>query len=558
MPGVLFLWCGLRFQGILSVILLVELAIGYRWAALRKIGLILNSFKSILKKHSLLATTVASLLPNIVGSIFNIWYNLTNIKPLLTEDQTTRFLTVVSYYNALVYPVLVTGVVLWLWSVRTTRAKLVQGLPVDAGELKRSQQKVINLPWSFAMIGCIGWFCCIPVFLYVMNSSSEPLHPHVRVHLPISFTIAGLIAVTQSLFVAEWCAVRLLYPTFFPDGGAAKTEGAYTLGLVGKGLIWAVAVVVCPVVSLLMLLVAPTEMIEFEWFAWFAAAVSAVSILFGLISAFAIWRLVTEPVDHLRKAAQRVGAGDLAARVDITRSDDFGPLIDEFNLMVSGLNEKQLIQETFGRHVGVQAAREIMAQGGELTGREKVISVMFVDLRNYTARSSNLEPAAVVTMLNLFMSEMVGIVESNNGMINKFLGDGFMALFGAAQATDRHADDAVQAGREMLIQMESVNRKLVLSAGDPELAIGIGIHTGPAIVGSIGSESRREYTAIGDTVNVASRIESLTKQLKTSLLFTNSTRDMLVGEHRMKEFLPQHVKGKTEPVQIFSVLDVPA
>ena len=513
------------------------------------------TLKERIKKRGLMVAIVAPLLPNLVGSVFNIWYNFSNIKPLLTENQMERFLDAVTIYNLIVYPVLVTGVAIWAKSIGRTRNKLLAGEAVWPDEMLRAQQKVINLPWGLVTISCIGWFLCIPVFLIVMYASAEPLHPHIKVHLPISFIVAGLIAVTQSLFVAEICSLRLLYPTFFPNGGAAETEGGYTLGLVGKGLIWALSAVVCPVISLLLLLLAPVETRDAEWFAWFswfAIAVAVVSISFGLISAVLIGRLVTEPVNHLREAAHRVGEGDFAARVEISRADDFGPLIDEFNNMVTGLSEKEVIQATFGRHVGEQAAREILAQDSQLGGKQKMISVMFVDLRNYTARASDLEPAEVVKMLNLFLSDMVEIVESQQGMVNKFLGDGFMALFGAGQFSEGHADAAVHTGKLMLAQMSEINQKLNLPS-DKELSIGIGIHSGPAIVGSIGSTRRLEYTAIGDTVNVASRIESVTKSVGEPMLFTDATRQLLENEWSIRELPAQTVKGKSTPIEIFAL-----
>ena len=506
---------------------------------------------SFFEKHALLTTIVAPLLPNVVGSIFNIWYNFSNIQPLLTENQLSRFVTVVSIYNAIIYPVLTFFYVWWVMSLRETQSRLLSGLPVEPEPLVRAQRKVINLPWGIATIACIGWFLCIPVFLIVMATSPEPLNPHVMIHLPISFTIAGLIAITQGLFVAELCSLRLLYPTFFPQGGATGIQGAYPLNLVQKGLIWALAAVVCPLVSLLMLFVAPVESRSAEWFSWFAIAVSAVAICFGLASAWLMGRLVTEPVKQLRSAAKRVAAGDLTTCVNITRADDFGPLIDEFNKMVTGLKEKAQLQETFGRHVGEQAAREILAQPSGPTGTQKVISVMFADIRNFTAGSSSMNPSEVVTMLNLFLSEMVEIVEQHRGMVNKFLGDGFMALFGAGQIDESHADDAVAAGLQMLEQMSVVNHKLK-QLGLMDIDMGIGIHTGPAIIGSIGSLKRLEYTAIGDTVNVASRIESLTKQVGVPLLISESTKNHLSNGSSCPELPSQYVKGKSEPIAIFA------
>jgi adenylate cyclase len=142
-------------------------------------------------------------------------------------------------------------------------------------------------------------------------------------------------------------------------------------------------------------------------------------------------------------------------------------------------------------------------------------TLLFLDLRGFTARAAQADPKTIVNFLNRFLQAMVEIVEKEHGgMVNKFLGDGFMAVFGAGSAATTHADDAVAAGCSMLRRLELFNADLV-SANEAPLGIGIGINTGRAIVGSIGSSERMEFTVIGNTVNVASRIEGLNKVLGT-------------------------------------------
>ena len=150
---------------------------------------------------------------------------------------------------------------------------------------------------------------------------------------------------------------------------------------------------------------------------------------------------------------------------------------------------------------------------------------------------------------------MVKVVEERHGgMVNKFLGDGFLALFGVGRTLAAHADAALEAGCEMLRSLAQLNEELELD-GERALAIGIGIHTGPAIVGSIGSPERLEYTAIGSTVNFAAKIERLTKVLKTPLLLSESTRAHLRSGLRFKQFPPQPVRGLDEPATVFSLAE---
>jgi adenylate cyclase len=502
-----------------------------------------------LERYAWAFTTFAPLLPNVLSSILNVWYNVTNIQPLLSPSQMTRFMTAVTIYNATIYPVLVFFYVRWMWSLRDSYKKLRAGDSVDPQRLEQDQRKVINSPWAIVVIGFIGWFLCIPVFLATLYTGAEPVHSHIAIHLPVSFLIAGMIAVAQSLFIAELCSLKLLHPAFFPNGGAADVKGGYSLTIARKGLIWAVSVVVCPVISLLLLIVAPQNV---DWIISFALTVSLIAIVFGLASAWLMAQLITEPVSQLRQAAQCVAKGDLDVEVNLSRADDFGPLIDEFNRMVTGLNEKKYLQETFGRHVGAVAAKEILSKESSQTGDERVITVMFADLRNFTVLGSRLQPQQVVRILNLFLTDMVEIIERHEGMVNKFLGDGLMALFGASGESQTHATNALAAAKEMASAIEAINNNPVLIDQHVSLEIGIGIHTGQAVVGSIGSPKRLEYTAIGDTVNVASRIESLTKPLCAPILISRSTLDTIEENVDASEFPPQLVKGKSQPIEVFA------
>jgi adenylate cyclase len=232
------------------------------------------------------------------------------------------------------------------------------------------------------------------------------------------------------------------------------------------------------------------------------------------------------------------------------RADEFGLLAAEFNGMIRELREKERLRRTFGLHVGQRAFEQILARDPGLSGVEQTITVMFVDIRSFTRRSETSSPAEMVGLLNEFFKVMVEIVEARHGgMIQKFLGDGFMALFGIGPDSEGHATSAVHAGEDMLRSLVNLNERLV-SMSVEALKIGIGIHTGPAIVGSIGSPDRLEYTAIGSTVNLASRIESLTKVVDEPLLLTSATKAELAHELKTRPFPSQIVRGVDEPVEI--------
>jgi len=314
---------------------------------------------------------------------------------------------------------------------------------------------------------------------------------------------------------------------------------------------WAVSASICPIGSLLLLIFAPASPgTNPQWFGLF---VGAVGIAFGLCSALLIGRSVAQPVDQLRAAAEAVTEGRLDVYVPLQRADEFGALIGEFNRMVKGLREKEKLRRTFGVHVGHKVAEQILARDAGVGGTEQEITVMFVDIRSFTARAANLKPHQAVGLLNEFLQAMVEVIEGEHGgMINKFLGDGFMALFGVDSDTQDHADKAMAAGRDLERRLERLNLELAQRREEP-IRIGIGINSGRAIVGSIGSPERMEFTVIGDTVNVASRIEGLNKTLDTTLLISKATRDTLQRPPSLRALTPQAVKGVEQPVEIFTL-----
>lgn len=507
---------------------------------------------SLKSTRPLLVTALAPVLPQLFGSAFNIWYNFSVVIPLLATDALRqRFFATCIAYNAIAYPVIT---IVWLcavWALGPVVRRLLAGGKVATPDLLKARCRTINLPWWGAFVSGSGWLLCVPVFLIALAAVPGPLPPMLLWHLPISFLVSGFIAITHTFFVTELTTHRVLFPILFSHERADQTPGAISLSLRGRGLLWAVSAGICPIGSLLLLSFAPPAPgTNPEWFAIF---VGTVGIAFGLCTALMIARLVAEPIDQLRLAAQAVAQGKFNVEVPMHRADEFGLLAAEFNHMISELRDKEQLRRTFGLHVGQRASEQILARDPGLSGVEQTITVMFVDIRSFTRRSEVCPPAEMVRLLNEFLKVMVEIVETQHGgMINKFLGDGFIALFGIGPDSPGHATAAVRAGAEMLRGLVSLNERLARSCGDP-LAIGVGIHTGPAIVGSIGSPDRLEFTAIGSTVNIASRIEGLTKTVGTPLLFTAATKRAVEGGIALREYPPQSVRGVDEPVAVYGL-----
>ncbi|MFL6515900.1 MAG: adenylate/guanylate cyclase domain-containing protein [Chthoniobacterales bacterium] len=502
------------------------------------------------KRLALVLTALAPLVPQILGSAFNIWYNAVIIQPMLTPiGLTGRFLATIVVYNVIVFPV---GIWLWLKRVHYFSKPfhlLRRGGTIEPESLAVLRRRLIHLPWYAAAISGLAWFLCIPVFLFSLLQVHGSLPTQLLWHLPISFCISGFISVTHTIFLVEIASHWGLFPVFFSGVRADLVPDVVTLSLRGRGILWAISASLCPIGSLLLLAFAPqTPGVSSAWFAVF---VGTIGIAFGLCTAVMISGLVARPIDQLRTAAESVSRGKLDISVPVSRPDEFGLLLGEFNNMIRGLKEKEKLRQTFGLHVGQRAAEQILKRDPGLSGVEEQITVMFVDIRSSTAQAAAMNPADVVEMLNDFFGATVRVVEEHGGMVNKYLGDGFMALFGAGDPDTQHADAAVTAGINILRALASLNESWE-KQGRASIRIGIGLHTGPAIVGSIGSPERLEFTAIGDTVNVASRIESLTKTVGRPLLLTAAVQASLSIDFPLESLPPQQVRGVSEPVKVYA------
>ena len=445
---------------------------------------------------------------------------------------------------------------LWLWQVLSLHAvwqRLGAGLPVDQAILVRARRRAIHLPWFAAIISIAAWLSGIPVFLLSLAQMSHSPPTALLWHLAISFCVSTLIVVTNTFFLVELTTQWLIFPALFRDARADLTPGVITLSLRGRGLLWAISASICPIVALLLLNFAPVS--SGSDALWFSLFVGGLGIASGLGTAVLVSRLVAKPIDDLRAAAQAVAQGQFDLQLPVTRADEFGLLLGEFNHMTRELKDKERLRETFGLHVGERAADQILARDPGLGGTEQEISVMFVDIRSFTTLAESHTPHETLEVLNEFLCVAVRVVEQDHGgMINKYLGDGFMALFGVgAEATTNHAQDAFEAGRGILREIALLNEKFFAQKRSP-LRIGIGIHTGAGdcrqhrIPGATRVHRHRR-----DRQSGGAESRALTKQAKTPLLLTAACCARLSERSELIELPPLEVRGLDEPVTVFAL-----
>jgi adenylate cyclase len=253
------------------------------------------------------------------------------------------------------------------------------------------------------------------------------------------------------------------------------------------------------------------------------------------------------PIHDLAAGSERVAAGDYTQRLPVVQDDDLGALAASFNRMQTGLAERQRLQGAFGTYVDPALAARLLEQGDDVfTGERREVTVMFVDIRDFTPFAEANSAEDTVARLNALFEIVVPAVVDAGGHVNKFLGDGALAVFGAPNDLSNHANQAVSAAGEILRRVDE------RFAG--AFRIGIGINTGLVIAGTIGGGGKLEFTLIGDTVNVAARVEQLTKTTGDALLITESCIDAMDSQPPGLIDRGSHaLKGKSAAVQVFTL-----
>jgi adenylate cyclase len=255
-------------------------------------------------------------------------------------------------------------------------------------------------------------------------------------------------------------------------------------------------------------------------------------------------RSVLSPVRELVDATQRVKSGDFSARVPVASGDEIGQLARSFNEMLTGLQERERLRAAFGSYVSPDVAERVMSEGELLEGEDVEVTILFVDIRDFTPLAERSTARETVTYLNDFFELVVPILERHRGQPNKFIGDGVMGVFGAPERLPDHASRALAAALELATAVDE--------RYDGSLQVGIGLNSGPVSAGSVGGGGRLEFTVIGDAVNVASRVEHLTRSTGDTILLTEATRALLDGDVELEPRGEIPLKGVSDPVTVYA------
>ena len=253
---------------------------------------------------------------------------------------------------------------------------------------------------------------------------------------------------------------------------------------------------------------------------------------------------ITRPLCALEDAMAEVREGQYDARVKVTTSDELGELADGFNRMSGGLSERERLREAFGTYLDRDVAEYILSEGVSPRGVEVDVSLLFCDVRDFTAFAARSQATEVVTCLNALFEAVVPVIERHGGHVDKFIGDGLLAVFGAPEPWPDHADRALAAAIEILEVTEA--------GGTGELRVGVGVNSGRVVAGAIGGAGRLNFSVIGDAVNVAARVEAATRMTGDGVLLTGATRERLTRDVPLASRGTAELRGRDEPIELFT------
>jgi adenylate cyclase len=284
------------------------------------------------------------------------------------------------------------------------------------------------------------------------------------------------------------------------------------------------------------------------------AGATILIILLGIAMAFALGKRIYEPIDQLVDATRAIGNGELSFRFKERRDDELGQLMNAFNDMADGMLEKSQVMDALSRYVSPGVAKEILANLNEveLSGKRIDGSVIFADIVGFTQIAERIRPEEIVSMLNTYFSLITRACELNHGMVDKYLGDGIMLVFGAPQPDENHRFNAINCALLMqrLVAQENVRRE---EQGLFPVKFRIGINSGTMLAGNMGSRERMEYTVVGDTVNLASRLCGISNSGQIVISRNMYLHPKVEGRVIAGEYQSIRLRGIREPVSTYLV-----
>jgi adenylate cyclase len=384
---------------------------------------------------------------------------------------------------------------------------------------------------------------------------------HVAPMVAMRALLIGLITASASFFLLDHMIQHRLAILLFPEGGLSRVKGVIKSRLAVRLIALIFTSVIVPFTAIILTL---------RGSAWILArglrpanvilermqTVVVVEAVIFVLTACALTGLMTVTLGlqfkSIRQVLRQVAQGRFDRKVVVTSNDEIGLAGDAINDMIKGLRERDLIKATFGKYVSEQVRDAILQGDIPLDGEHKEVTVLFADLRNFTPLVEATPPKEVVRIINGYFREMSEAIVQQGGLVLQFIGDEIEAVFGAPLPLEDHPRLAALAALDMRRRLVRLNQELA-GQGYPRLEHGVGIHSGQVLAANIGSPDRLSYALVGDTVNLASRLQGLCKDFDADILLSAVTAADLGPGFGLRQLPATLVKGKSEPVDILAL-----
>ena len=464
------------------------------------------------------------------------------------------------FYSLSAFVFAVAVLVLYELPIRQCLKKIHQQKTPSPDQLEKARRKLLNEPYFAISLTFFTWI--VPsIILAVVYINSNELS-QVTILVVLRTLLTGLAAVAASFFLLEYALQMFLAPVFFPEGRLWATPGTLRLWIGARLAALALAISIVPFCIVFLgtwefkhsSLLTPQQKIDD--FAGLLLTIFLLFIPFIVGLTCLVTANLTRPLKEMTGVLRDVRNGLFHRKVKVVSNDELGYTGDVINEMTEGLKEREIIKDAFGKYVAEEVRDEVLSGRIPLDGEIKEVTVLFSDLRNFTPMTEENDPKLVVKIMNSYFKEMAEAIQDEGGLVLQFMGDEIYAVFGAPVFRPDHPARAFRAGLEMRRRLVQLNRDFV-DKGWPKLSHGIGIHTGEALAANIGSPDRLSYLLVGDTVNLASRLQSLTKKTDTDMLISTDTHAFLaepeLSTATLKRLPPARVKGKSRPVEVFAL-----
>ncbi len=437
-----------------------------------------------------------------------------------------------------------------------------RGKDIQERLLEKAKARLLNLPFLLAFLTLAMWIG-VSAFAMVAFPLFTNVPAKTSLYLAFRATMIGMIAATISFFMIEDYSRKKLIPWFFPKGRLATLPGTIKTSILRRIRVLYVAGTSVPMIILVGTLfftqwqvggasISAAELAREILI--FTLILCGVFVILALRLNFLVGKSIQNPIGEMLGVVGRVRYGDFTTRINVLSNDEIGILGDAGNDMIAGLLEREKIRDAFGKYVTPEIRDEILAGRIPLNGERTEATLVFTDLRDFTPFVESNDPEEVINSMRAYFTAMQGIIRSHKGLVLQYVGDEVEAVFGVPIPYEGHADKAVQAAFEMRKALNELNKERA-GKGKVPFRHGVGIHTGEVLAGNTGSNDRLSYTLIGDTVNLASRIQGLTKEIPCDILLSEATAMRLQDPFHLEKEGARRVKGYSRPVTVYRILE---